>query len=388
MGFKGDISGNLYVSMTFDSNQICISDMEKMLYFIESHENIYLYGKGKCGTGFMEYAQTCHFDNVKGFITSEKLDSFFENYSESRDGVILTITSQYYTEVLPLIWDRIREKDILFLREETKSIFIKSFSREYLEENMWITLPVSKHCNVNCASCNMFSPICKPECYRLDEVKRDIEKLKSIDTKLSKINITGGEPFLNTELIEIVKVLRSVYRDTKIDLYTNGVLMKRLSDEEFEILKKCDINLRITEYPGLQTSLDHVVEKLDSMDIDYELNHLEEGKSFYKKTIDFEKGVPVYEFINCQYYTYCFGILMFNGILYKCPLAMNYQEINEYFGKKIESSTKDSLALAQVDNPGQIHDYWRSRLPLCDYCPRVTEAFEWKKSERKIGEWT
>ena len=48
---------------------------------------------------------------------------------------------------------------------------------------------------------------------------------------------------------------------------------------------------------------------------------------------------------------------------------------------------KDYLELKDVTSAKQIYDFWKSRLPMCRYCPRVTEAITWKRSEKKIEEW-
>ena len=78
---------------------------------------------------------------------------------------------------------------------------------------------------------------------------------------------------------------------------------------------------------------------------------------------------------------------MYNGKLFKCPMALNVDKINMYSNKKIEFTPNDYLDLSNVNSVDQIYDFWQSRLPMCDYCPRVTETFTWRKSERKIEEW-
>lgn len=383
-----EFDGNTYVNMTLNDNEIDKADMDNLLEFVNAHDNVYLFGKGLCGTGINEYFTVCGFDNVRGFVTSDTFKKKLKNYKVGRDGIILSLKSDYYAEILPEMLEIVSVKDVLFLKERTKQIFVQTFSRQYLNDNLWLTLPISLHCNVNCASCNMFSPLCVPETYTLKDVKNDLQMIRAMKLNLNRINISGGEPFLNPEIVEILTYIRDIYPDLKIDLYTNGLLISNYSDEQLQVLKKCNIEFHITEYGVNTDKLQWVYKRFDDLDIQYMIDYTDKQKLFYKKVIDFEKSVPVYDYINCQYYTFCFSLFMFKGRLYKCPMALNYENINRYSEKKLELTDKDFLNLDAVTSPNQIHDFWRSRLPMCSYCPRVTETITWRRSERKIEEWT
>ncbi len=382
-----EFDGNVYVDVTLNENQVDVTDMNNMLTFIKTHKNVYLFGNGLCGTGMRKYFEVCGYRNIIGNITSDTISRVVEEYEKGRDGIIFTLKSDYYQEIFPAIWGKIAIGDVLFLKERTKQIFIHTFSKEYLDNHMWLTLPLALHCNINCASCNMFSPLCEPKVYTLRDVKKDMEKMKHINVKFNRINISGGEPFLNPEIVEILEYIRSEFPNLKIDVYTNGLLLHKLPDNKLEALSKCRAEFHITEYGIQKEKLDAVYCKLDKMNIQYIIDYTDEQKLFYKKVIDFDKKVPAYEYINCQYYTYCFALFLFNGRLFKCPMALNVDEINKFSEKKIELTEYDYMNLEDVETPSQIHDFWRSRLPLCGYCPRVTEAITWRRSERKIEEW-
>lgn len=382
-----EFNGNDYVDNTIGENEIDKTDMDNLLSFLAKHKNVYLFGEGLCGTGMAEYLSVCGYKNVRGNVTSNSFEQKLKQYQIGIDGIILSLKADYYAEILPLILKKISINDILFLKEKTKQIFTRTFSRDYLKNHMWLTLPIALHCNINCASCNMFSPLCKKELYTLDSVRRDIAVIKEINLNLNRINITGGEPFLNTEIVEILKYIRSEFESIKIDLYTNGLVINNLSDEQLEAIAMNEIEFHITEYGVNPEKLDILYQRLDRLNISYVVDYLDENKLFYKKVIDFDKSVPVYEYINCQYYTYCFALFMYNGKLFKCPMALNVDKINMYSNKKIEFTPNDYLDLSNVNSVDQIYDFWQSRLPMCDYCPRVTETFTWRKSERKIEEW-
>lgn len=384
-----EFNGNDYIKYVIDENEIDQDEMHTLLVFINSHKNIYLYGNGLCGQGFGAFANKSGFGNIKGYITSETLDDFFAHYDSGKDGVILTLKSDYYAEIMPMLFNRIAVEDILFLSEKTKRKFMLPFSDEYIKNNFWLTLVVSKNCNINCTSCSMFAPLCKPEYYTLAEVKRDLAKVKAIGLPLKKINITGGEPFLNKEIIDILLTVREAFPNLKMEVYTNAFLANSYSDEQFLLMKKAAPEFHVTEYGVYTEALRTVYEQFDKHDINYVVNQYNEEKKFFKKRIDFTGSVAPYEYINCQFYSFCYDLYMFDGVLYKCPLAMNIENINALIKQKIKISTQDYLQLSKVNSYDEIHKFWKSKLPLCRYCPSVTydDVIPWKKSERKIEEW-
>lgn len=378
-------NGDEYVDLALNENQV--TDLDKMLSFINNHKNVYLFGRGKCGQGVYKYLKTCNLTDGVDFVTSDNLDDFMRKYEKGTDGIILSLKADYFRDILPKIWGKIDSDDIFFLRERSKEIFVNSFSDEYIKNHFWISLPIAKHCNINCSACSMYAPLCDCEFYSLESVKKDLSKIKEIGLPFAYINITGGEPFLNPEALEIIEYIRELYPSTRIDVYTNGVPLLKFEHDQFNRLKNCEIELQITEYKPTKGKLDYVYEMMNYSQISYRVDFFEETKLFFKKPIDLVNEVPITEYINCQYYAYCFSVFIFNGVVYKCATALCADAINKYAGGKLNVTEKDYLDLSNIISSDQIYDFWKSRLPMCRYCPRATESFEWKKSERKIEEW-
>lgn len=385
MGKIQEFNGDDYVDITLKDNQI--SDLDRILTFIGSHKKIYLFGNGNCGKGFNEYLKIGNVVKINGFLTSDNWQDFLNVYQSGIDGIVLTLSSDYYAEVLPLIWNTIKLEDILFLNENSKRIFIQSFSDEYIKKHFWLTLPLAKHCNVNCASCNMFSPLCEREFYSLESVKKDLLKFKEMDFYLEKINVSGGEPFLNPEAVDILQCIRDMFPDVRIDVYTNGIPFMSFTEEQLEGLRLSGVNIQITEYEVSIHKMQDIYDKLDQAELSYKVDVYDSVKKFYIKPIDFRGNVNEYDYIDCQYYTFCFSLFLFNGKAYKCPMTMNVDAINNYSENKLEISPEDYLVLSQVESSQQIYDFWKSRLPMCRYCPRVKEVVTWRKSKKRIEEW-
>jgi MoaA/NifB/PqqE/SkfB family radical SAM enzyme len=109
-----------------------------------------------------------------------------------------------------------------------------------------ICIILTYRCNAKCNMCNVWQYPTKPA----EEISvSDIEKLPS---GLRFINITGGEPFIRTDVPDIIEVLRS--KTDRIVISTNGFFTERI----VALCKKYpDIGIRIST-EGLQKTNDAI----------------------------------------------------------------------------------------------------------------------------------
>ena len=109
-----------------------------------------------------------------------------------------------------------------------------------------LRISVMDRCNFRCIYCmpeekfhSGFNFLKSSERLSFDEILR-VTKLFT-DLGVSKIRITGGEPLLRVNLTELIGDLSTLKKSEDIALTTNGVLLKKYSEE----LKACGLN-RIT----------------------------------------------------------------------------------------------------------------------------------------------
>lgn len=92
----------------------------------------------------------------------------------------------------------------------------------------YCTFHVTWRCNLNCMMCNQKET---REIDRQEEMAlEDIKKAFSQIGKLDVIKLTGGEPFLRNDLIEMVKFFREVNRPRVIYITTNGMFTDKIID--------------------------------------------------------------------------------------------------------------------------------------------------------------
>lgn len=98
----------------------------------------------------------------------------------------------------------------------------------------YLRLSVTQRCNLRCAYCGM-------ECEKNERemTPQDIEKAVSVfaDLGIRKVRLTGGEPLVRKDIIEIAKRVSSVKGIETVALTTNGVLL----EEYAEPLKKAGV---------------------------------------------------------------------------------------------------------------------------------------------------
>lgn len=160
------------------------------------------------------------------------------------------------------------------------------------KRTLYGSIIITYRCNARCNMCACFKDPSKPE----DEITLDdIKKLP----EMAFTNITGGEPFIRKDIVEIV---RELYKKTnRIVISTNGYFTER-------ILSLCDlfpdIGIRIS-IEGLQESNDTIRGIPDGFNRGYstlkklvEKNHKDIGFGCTVQEMNAHDLIPLYQLSN------------------------------------------------------------------------------------------
>jgi MoaA/NifB/PqqE/SkfB family radical SAM enzyme len=102
----------------------------------------------------------------------------------------------------------------------------------------FLTFSVNNYCNQRCKTCNIWRN--NPIEERKKELKLDeIERIFSQFPKIFWLTITGGEPFLREDLVEIVKIACKKSKVNVLTITTNGSLPDVIEKDVKEILANC-----------------------------------------------------------------------------------------------------------------------------------------------------
>lgn len=91
------------------------------------------------------------------------------------------------------------------------------------------TLAVTFRCNSKCIMCNIWK--------ETDFQEISPEAYSKLPRSLRTINITGGEPFMRKDLVDVIRNVHKAAPNSRVVISTNGYLTDRIVDSVREILK-------------------------------------------------------------------------------------------------------------------------------------------------------
>ncbi len=139
---------------------------------------------------------------------------------------------------------------------------------------------IIQKCPNNCRFCSSMSTINSKSIISLDTFKRTIDKFISLGG-IKEISLSGGEPFLHPQLLEMVEYCKS--KKIKTVIYTSGIIRrKKLSKEEKTGLSPAELKIINQIEENEYDHLDRLMLKrlkeigLDKMVFDFQASEVDE----------------------------------------------------------------------------------------------------------------
>ena len=101
---------------------------------------------------------------------------------------------------------------------------------EFSRKIDYLRISITDHCNLNCSYCAPFGGRMKlthAEILSYEEIYRLTRA--AVEAGISKVRITGGEPLVRKEMIELCRMLSGIEGLESLTLTTNGVRLKQLA---------------------------------------------------------------------------------------------------------------------------------------------------------------
>jgi organic radical activating enzyme len=107
---------------------------------------------------------------------------------------------------------------------------------------------LSHACNLKCKHCDHLSPYFSLK----EEQQSDVISLEKFaasfgvlakHAEIPSLSFLGGEPLLNRQLVDYLKVTRKLSPDTKIALITNGFLLPKMAKEAYAYLDEISVSI-------------------------------------------------------------------------------------------------------------------------------------------------
>ena len=244
---------------------------------------------------------------------------------------------------------------------------------------------------MNCKNCDHFSPLAEPNFPKIKDFERDIKRFAQISNKeLDTLKLLGGEPLLNPQIIDFMRIARENLPNTNIQIVTNGILLNEQKENFWHACKKYNVIISVTKYP-LNLDFDKIKNTAHKHDVEFE---------FYGGTDNVVKTslhIPLdlsgkqnigKNFITCFHANNC--VMLKNGKIYPCTVAPNIEHFNKFFGYQIPLTDSDGIDIHKATTMAEVLEFIAKPIPFCKYCNVKCRTFghEWGISKKEIEEWS
>jgi len=250
---------------------------------------------------------------------------------------------------------------------------------------------VVRHCNLNCKGCLRFSPLVKRADF-LDvfSYKKDIQRLSSVfGGDADHIYLLGGEPLLNPNIVEYLRITRDGFPECTLSILTNGTLIERMGENFWNACRINNVVIRLTQYP-LGINYNAIFKKIQNSGIEVEstFSLVETCEMFYCWPFDFSGQQNIEEnFADCLAANSC--TVLRNGKLYPCGIIANIDLFNDFFSSEMMPCEEDSIDIYSEKTKDDILKFLSKAVPFCRYCDvKGRHDVKWEISRKDIHEWS
>lgn len=279
--------------------------------------------------------------------------------------------------------------------EEIKELLLEMMNK-YSEKRrltpqkyLRMEISLAEHCNLNCKYCSHFSSIAEKEFLDIHEYKKDMQRMSELlDGKSDKIYLLGGEPLLYADIIRCMEITRECFKQSRIILLTNGLLIPKMSSEFWETCRKRKIVVEVTRYP-IGFNYEAVIDILQDEQVEFEyMRDSDITCTFDKYPLDLDgKQDSYYSFTHCSMANQCH--LLKKGKIYTCSVIGCIEHFNKKFGYTLAVTENDYVDIYKVKNGEELLEKLARPADFCRYCNvkgRIPNL-PFEISKREIQEW-
>ena len=251
-------------------------------------------------------------------------------------------------------------------------------------------IALAEHCNLNCAGCDHFSPLAKPQFANFEETERDFTRLAELfEDNVGYIHLEGGEPLLHPEIIKFLEMTRQKFPTARINIITNGLKLLSMPEEFWKSCRSNKIVIFPTKYP-VQIDYEKIKKKAEKSGVKFVyFSSGETIKTLFKLPLDLEGTLDGRQsFLYCHRANYC--IYLQNGRLYTCTVAPTARHFDNKFGTHLFDEESNSIDIYKANSAQEILEFLAKPIPFCRYCKiqETVNGIPWHQSKKNIDEWT
>lgn len=227
---------------------------------------------------------------------------------------------------------------------------------------------ISDKCNLNCKGCTHFSPLFDTIGMDFESRIKDLQEIKRIFSDVFRLDILGGEPLLNDELERYVITIREMFPDSFIQIYTNGLLIPKLSDAVLQTIRDKNVAFSISEYLPTHKMIDQIKARLNEFGIRFKIAEYDKKQVFNR---------PISTNSHSRHEQLCISngcVTIADGKIARCPTLMYVYKFNEIFQQNLP--TDGIYKLSEYEGGGaELLSELEKEVPLCKHC--VNNEMTW-----------
>ena len=292
--------------------------------------------------------------------------------------VVLCLEEGYHREVKKQLFEEnfIENEEFMTSAEYEHRLRVSLFYEQSILYLPLAQISLTERCTLHCKKCAHACHLVSPERsdLTLEEAKSSADYFFKFVDYITEFVLIGGEPFLYSDLMKIIRYIGENYRD-RIRIFsitTNGTILP--DGDILEICKLYDVTMRISNYaaalPMLRKRYELLAQRLEFYGIPYKLGKEESqwmdyGFDYLDRQASEEQLEKVFD--ACK--TPCHEIR--GKRLYFCVMARSVAEnMQKNVGKE---DFLDLAVLDSVESKSQVYEYMmgysnKGYLDMYNYC--------------------
>lgn len=240
-------------------------------------------------------------------------------------------------------------------------------------------------CNLNCRGCTHYSSLAPAEFVAPEQTIREMRHLGRVcGNDISQVYLIGGETLLYPHLPEVMDALREAFPTQELSIFTNGLILGKMSEEFWDAVRRNDAVIAITRYPVKfdYAKVERICEEKGVKTAIFGDRSL--ADSFFRFPLDPEgKQNPRIAHFKC-FNRGCVSVT--DGYVYPCSISACVKHLNKATGTNFEHKPGDRIAVEDVKSAAQIRRLRDKPAPFCSYCKKA-ESRPYALSKREKSEW-
>lgn len=176
------------------------------------------------------------------------------------------------------------------------------------------------HCNMSCKSCAHLSPLFRKQAIDLDSLGAHLETLSN-SYHAAYVKIMGGEPLLNPNLLDLIKIAARSNIADEILLTTNATLLHKASDELWDAIDSLELSLYPSRLPD-DEKIESFKSKAKKYKVKLLINYYDNFRHSYSEEKNLDPNLVQDVYDTCKMANFWHSHTIIDDWFFRCPQSV------------------------------------------------------------------